>query len=79
MSDIERKSREAKEFLENPVFNEIIGEIEAEARLLFFNPTSDIESLTAAHAKIKAIAVFKAAIQRRIDDYKVKLKKQDRQ
>jgi hypothetical protein len=75
MSDTKRKAMVARDLLENGSFREIADEIRAEAGAVFFNPASSPDQLAAAHARIRSIETFTAAIQARLDADTVEEKK----
>ena len=57
---------EARRLLEDPVFQEIIGEIRENATGVFLNANCDITAREAAHEKVRAVQTVLDAIQSRI-------------
>lgn len=79
MSDVQRLAAQAKALQEFEPFTVIAEEIRNSAVALFLNPASDINAISRAHEKIRAVETFTAAIKSRIDAEKVANKKaQDR-
>jgi hypothetical protein len=67
MSEIKRRANEARELKEHHIFRAICAEIQEAAVDLFMNVNSDINTITQAHEKVRAISTFLDAIQARID------------
>jgi len=67
LSDIKRRAHEARELLENAVFQAVLDEIRQGAVDLFMNANSGIDVLSQAHERVRAIETVLAAIQARID------------
>lgn len=79
MSDIRQRAIEARQLAEYEPFKAIVEEVRQNAVGLFLNGSSAITEITRAHEAIRAIDMFMAAIQTRIDAEKVAQKKgQDR-
>ena len=78
MSDIRRKAAMARELADNAAFLDIVAEIRDAAGNVFYNPSSSLDQLAAAHASIRAIETFTGAIQSRIDAQSVLDKQEER-
>lgn len=80
MSKAQDRAMRAKALLEYDAFNEICGDIQAEAQVLFMNPNSGMEEWTRANIMVMAVETFRNAINARIADAKLedKRKAQDR-
>ena len=75
MSEIKRRAMEARSLRDNPAFKAVIQEIRDSAGQVFFDPHADVEGLTKAHAKVKAVETFLDALQARIDAEAIEDKK----
>lgn len=79
MADVNQRAIEARQLQEFGPFKAIVDEIRRGALDLFLNGSSAITEVTRAHEAIRAIDMFMAAIQSRLDAEKVAQKKgQDR-
>ncbi len=79
MSDVNQRAIQARQLADYEPFQAIVGDIRQGALDLFLNGTSDITEIARAHEAIRAIELFMAAIQSRLDAEKVAKKKgQDR-
>ena len=79
MSDVRQKAIQARQLAEYEPFQAIVEDIRQGALGLFLNGTSAITEIARAHEAIRAIDLFTAAIQSRLDAEKVAQKKgQDR-
>ena len=79
MSDVQQKAIQARQLAEYEPFQAIVGDIRQNALDLFLNGTSVITEIARAHEAIRAIDMFMAAIQSRLDAEKVAQRKgQDR-
>jgi len=67
MSEIKQRANEARELLENPVFQAVLGEVKQEAVDLFMNANSCIDVISRAQEKVRAVETVLAVIQARID------------
>lgn len=76
-SEVEIKGVEAERLRDDPVFVEILGEIEAAAIVVFRNPHASIEEISAAHTKVRAVDVIRNAIKARIDSATFAKRKKD--
>lgn len=75
MSEIKRRAMEARSLRDNPAFKAVIQEIRDSAGQVFFDPHADVEDLTKAHAKVRAVETFLDALQARIDAEAIEDKK----
>lgn len=79
MSDVQQKATQARQLAEYEPFQAIVEDIRQGALDLFLNGNSAITEIARAHEAIRAIDMFMAAIQSRLDAEKVAQKKgQDR-
>ena len=79
MSDVQQKAIQARQLAEYEPFQAIVEDIRQNALDLFLNGTSAITEIARAHEAIRAIDMFMAAIQSRLDAEKVAQRKgQDR-
>lgn len=68
MSEIDDQAAKAQALQENGAFIGLLNQIEADAIGVFVNGSAAPDMLSAAHDKIKAIAVIRTALQKQIDN-----------
>ena len=67
----DERAAEAKELLENPLLQEILGRLELEARELMLNAEPGSPAAVAYHQRIMAIRAIHADLIRLVDDPKM--------
>jgi outer membrane protein TolC len=75
MSKAEQRAAEARTLQGNSTFNAILDEIREEAKQVFLNPHSTIETIGAAHDRVRAVQIILDAIQARLDAEAIEQKK----
>lgn len=67
MTDISQRAAEARTLLGNSTFQSVLAEIREDATRVFLNSASPIESIAAAHDRVRAVQTILDAIQARLD------------
>ena len=78
MSDIQLRAAEAQALQDFDAFKAVSNDIEKDAVTAFLDPLATTAGIEAAHEKVRAVNVFRAAIQARIDAATFEKRKKDK-